>query len=145
VGTLPVPLIAGLGKAAELALDECDTRARRCREFRHQLLAGLAPLQSAINGDPDRCVPHIVNLSIPGVDAETAIEAWHDLVAISHGAACTSQTYTCSHVLSAMGLPNWQQDGALRLSWCHFTPMPDFRAMVEAIERARRESRSVIR
>jgi cysteine desulfurase len=144
-GTLPVPLIAGLGKAAELALDECDTRARRCREFRHQLLAGLAPLQSAINGDPDRCVPHIVNLSIPGVDAETAIEAWHDLVAISHGAACTSQTYTCSHVLSAMGLPNWQQDGALRLSWCHFTPMPDFRAMVEAIERARRESRSVIR
>jgi cysteine desulfurase len=33
-GTLPVPLIAGLGKAAELALDECETRTLRCREFR---------------------------------------------------------------------------------------------------------------
>lgn len=144
-GTLPVPLIAGFGKAAELALDECDARARRCREFRDQLLAGLAPLQSVINGDPNRCVPHILNLSIPGLDAETTIEAWHNLVAISQGAACTSQTYTCSHVLSAMGLAPSQQDGAVRLSWCHVTPMPDVRAMVEAIERARKEIRSIAR
>jgi cysteine desulfurase len=144
-GTLPVPLIAGLGKAAELALNESDTRARRCREFRSRLLAGLAPLRPVINGDPDLCVPHIVNLSIPGLDAETTIEAWQDLVAISQGAACTSQAYTCSHVLSAMGLPNPQLDGAVRLSWCHFTPMPDLPAMVEAVERARRESGSVVR
>jgi cysteine desulfurase len=98
------------------------------------LLGGLAPLQPVLNGDPSRSIPHIVNLSIPGVDAEAAMEAWRDLVAISHGAACTSQTYTCSHVLSAMALPLWQQDGALRLSWCHFTPMPDLGAMVEAIK-----------
>ena len=136
-GTLPVPLIAGLGKAAELALDECETRTLRCREFRERLLDGLAPLQPVLNGDPSRSIPHIVNLSIPGVDAEAAIEAWRDLVAISHGAACTSQTYTCSHVLSAMALPAWRQDGALRLSWCHFTPMPDLDAMVEAIKRER--------
>jgi cysteine desulfurase len=144
-GTLPVHLIAGLGKAAELALEECDERARRCREFRERLLQGLAPLQPIFNGDLNRSVPHILNLSIPGVDAETVIEAWQDLVAISQGAACTSQTYTCSHVLGAMGLPGWQQDGAVRLSWCHLTPLPDCGAMVEAIERARRENRSVAR
>jgi len=102
-------------------------------------------LRPTFNGDPSRSVPHIVNLSIPDVDADTAIEAWQNIVAISHGAACTSQTYTCSHVLSAMGLPGSQQDGALRLSWSHITPMPDFRAMVQAIERARRESRSIAR
>jgi cysteine desulfurase len=144
-GTLPVPLIAGLGKAAEIALDECETRALRCREFRGRLLEGLAPLQPEFNGDPNKSVPHIVNLSIPGIDAETAIEAWSDLAAISHGAACTSQTYTCSHVLSAMALPAWRQDAALRLSWCHFTPMPDVGAMVDAIERARLEARRVAR
>jgi hypothetical protein len=33
-----------------------------------------------------------------------------------------------------MALPVWRQDGALRLSWCHFTPMPDLGAMVEAIK-----------
>ena len=144
-GTLPVHLIAGLGKAAELALEECEARARCCREFRRRLLEGLASLRPVIHGDPDRSLPHIVNLSIPGVDAESAIEAWHDLVAISHGAACTAQTYTCSHVLNAMGLPECSQDGALRLSWCHFTAMPDLAAMVEGIERARRSARSVAR
>lgn len=137
-GTLPVHLIAGLGKAAQLALDENDVRAQRCRAFRHRLLEGLAPLHPVLNGDPEHSVPHIVNFSIPGVDAETAIEAWQDLVAISHGAACTSQTYICSHVLSAMGVPQWRQDGALRLSWSHVTPMPDLQAMVMAIERERR-------
>jgi cysteine desulfurase len=134
-GTLPNALIAGLGKAAELALEESEARERRCRDFRRRLLEGLTPLDPVINGDPTRSVSHIVNLSIPGVDAETAMEAWHDLVAIAHGAACTSQTYTCSHVLSAMGLDQWRQDGALRLSWSHATEMPDLSAMVEAIVR----------
>ncbi len=144
-GTLPVPSIAGFGKAAELAVSEHESRERRCREFRSELLAGLAPLDPFVNGDSARSVPHIVNLSIPGLDAETIIEAWREMVAISQGAACTSQTYTCSHVLSAMGLPRWQQDAAVRLSWSHLTPMPDLQAMVDAIGIARRENRSVHR
>lgn len=136
-GTLAVPLIAGFGKAAELALEEHDIRARRCAEFRSLLLEGLSPLHPAVNGDPHRLVPHILNIAIPGIDAETAIDAWEHLVAVSHGAACTAQTYTCSHVLSAMRLPQWRQDGALRLSWCHATEVPDLPAMVEAIEHVR--------
>ena len=136
-GTLPVALIAGLGKASELAMQEHDMRARRCAEFRSLILDGLAPLAPVINGDPARTVPHILNIAIPGVDAEDAIEAWEDLVAISHGAACTSQSYTCSHVLSAMNVAGWRQDGALRLSWCHFTDLPDLPAMVHAIEQIR--------
>jgi cysteine desulfurase len=136
-GTLPVPLVVGLGEAAHLALDEAAERERRCREIRRALLDGLAGLQPVFNGDPDLAVPHIVNLSFPGIDAETAIEAWQDLVAVSHGAACTTQAYACSHVLSAMGLTGWQEEGALRLSWCHLTPTPDSRAMAAALERAR--------
>jgi cysteine desulfurase len=144
-GTLPVSLIAGFGKAAELALAEAETRARQCLDLRRKLLAGLAPLGPVVNGPVTRTVPHILNLSIPGVDAESAIEAWQDFVAISQGAACTSQSYTCSHVLAAMRLPQWQRDGALRFSWAHFTPLPDLPAMIDAIERVRRENRSVVR
>ncbi len=132
-GTLPVPLIAGFGKAAELALTEWEGRDQCCRAFRERLLEGLAPLRPILHGDPDRSLPHIVNLSIPGVDAETAIEAWSDRAAVSDGAACTSASYTCSYVLSAMGLPEAQMAGALRLSWCHFSGMPDVKAMVDAI------------
>jgi cysteine desulfurase len=138
-GTQAVHLIAGFGRAAQLALEECTTRAYLCREFRQVLLNGLATLRAVINGDPNRSIPHIVNLSIPGIDSETVIEAWRDIVAISNGAACTSQSYTCSHVLSSMDLPSWQQDGALRLSWSHWTPLPDFQAMIEAIEHVKRD------
>ena len=144
-GTLPVALIAGLAKAVELVVEEHEERSRRCREFRRALLEGLAPLGAVTNPDPARTVPHILNIAIPGMESETVIEAWKSLVAISQGAACTSTTYTCSHVLGAMELPRWRQDGALRLSWCHRTPMPDTAAMVRAIERVREESEGVVR
>jgi cysteine desulfurase len=137
-GTLPVALIAAFGKAAELAVLDYDARSLRCGELRRELLDGLAPLSPIINGDANRTLPNIVNITIPGVDAETAIDAWRDLAAVSHGAACTSQSYTCSHVLDAMGVPPWREEGALRLSWCHLTPTPDVAGMVAAIEAVRR-------
>lgn len=132
-GTLPVALIAGLGKAAEIALAESAQRNLRCMEYRHELLTGVAPLKPVINGDPARSLPNIVNLSIPGIDAETAIDAWADHVAVSDGAACTSASYTCSHVLSAMRVPEERMAGALRFSWCHTSELPDFASMIEAI------------
>jgi cysteine desulfurase len=131
-GTLPVPLIAGFGLAAELAMTEHVERAARCRTFRDALLTGLAALQPAPNGDPARAVPYILNLSFRGIEAEVAIDAWSNLIAISNGAACTSQSYTCSHVLSAMGVPKPRMDEALRFSWCSSTPQPDWSAMVNA-------------
>jgi cysteine desulfurase len=133
-GTLPVPLIAGFGLAAELAVAEARERYAKCTAFRRSLLAGLAPLDPAINGDPARSVPYIVNLSCPGLEAETVIDAWADLVAISQGAACSSHTYTCSHVLSAMEVPAGQRDGAVRFSWYADTPEPDWNQLVAAIE-----------
>jgi cysteine desulfurase len=133
-GTMPVPLVAGLGLASEIAVAEAGARDARCRAFRDSLVAGLAPLAPVMNGDPDRCVPYIVNLSLPGLDAETVIDAWRDLVAISNGAACTSQSYTCSHVLSAMQVPAWQSDGALRFSWGASSVEPDWSELVAALE-----------
>lgn len=131
-GTLPVHLIAGLGKAAELARTEWKERAERCRAYRVCLLAGLAPLKPILHGDQSRVLPHIVNLSIPGIEAEALMDAWSELVAISDGAACTTQSQQCSHVLGAMALPEERMAGAVRLSWCHTTPLPDLPAMVAA-------------
>jgi cysteine desulfurase len=132
-GTLPVHLIAGLGLAAELALEECENRAQACREFGGRLMAALEPFHPRINGDPKRRTPNILNLSFPDLDAEVVIEAWKDLVAVSNGAACTSQSYTCSHVLSAMGLDRGRMDGAIRFSWSYLTEAPDLARMVWAL------------
>ncbi|HUG54157.1 MAG TPA: aminotransferase class V-fold PLP-dependent enzyme [Vicinamibacteria bacterium] len=132
-GTLPVALIAGLGEAAALALDEVSERTERCRLLRGELLAGLAPLRPVLNGDPARTLPHILNLSFPGHEAAEVIEAWGDLAAVSDGAACTTQSRTCSHVLAAMGLGTERRDGAVRLSFCHLTPRPDLSRMAAAL------------
>lgn len=133
-GTMPVALTVGFGMAAEFAVTEADARAARCGAFRNALLRGLAPLEPIVNGDLRKSVPYIINLAIPGLDAEVAIDAWQDLVAIAHGAACTSQSYACSHVLSAMQLPEWRKDGALRFSWNAATVEPDWAALVDAVQ-----------
>lgn len=116
-GTLPVPLIAGLGTAAALALGEVDTRAKHARAIRDDLIAALTPLGATVNGDLERTVPTTLNISIPGVDSEAAIVALKDVVAVSNGSACTSQSYGPSHVLTAAGLPIERIEGALRISW----------------------------
>jgi cysteine desulfurase len=125
-GTLPVPLVAGLGIAARLALRDHDKREQRCAAFKADLLKALSPLGPLLNGDPGYAVPHAINLSIPGLDAEAAMLATKDLIAISNGSACTSHRYEPSHVLAAMGLPDDRARGALRISWCHLTPAPDW-------------------
>lgn len=132
-GTLPVPLIVALGLAAELALRNHASRAKQCREFRRKLEAAFLPLDPKLHGDPERILPHVVNLSFSGLDSEAVMVALKSDVAISNGSACTSASYQPSHVLKAMGLPDDEIMGALRVSWCHFTPEVDWTRITTAI------------
>ena len=120
-GTLPVPLIVGLGMAAELALKEHKERYEQCRRYRSVVLEALSPLQPSFNGDPALTLPHVLNISFAGLDSEAVMLALKDTVAISNGSACTSQSYSPSHVLKAMALADDTIRGALRISWCHTT------------------------
>lgn len=136
-GTLPVPLVVGLGLAAELALQRASDRAAYCRVFRATLLEALKPLEPVINGDPERALPHVLNISFPGVDSEALMVALKDCIAISNGSACTSQSYQPSHVLKAMGLPEQVIKGAVRISWCHMTEAPNWKEVVGIINEFR--------
>lgn len=129
-GTLPVHLAVGMGKAAEIALRDHAARAKRCREIRAQILEALAPLGVQYNGDQDLVMPHVLNCSIPEIDSEAAMLVCKGSVAISNGSACTSTSYTPSHVLEAMGLSEDRIEGAIRLSWCHMTPDVDWQKLV---------------
>jgi cysteine desulfurase len=120
-GTLPVALIAGLGLASELALEEHAARTERASAIRREALEAFSKLEIRLNGDDSRTTPHTLNFCVPGVDAEAAIVALKDIVAVSNGSACTSQKYEPSHVLVAAGIPKEQIDGALRFSWSHLT------------------------
>lgn len=136
-GTLPVHLVVGLGEAARLAALDHVKRRERNTAFRDRLLRGLAPLDPIINGDAERSLTHVVNLSIPGLDSEAMMLALKEQVAISNGSACTSHSYVPSHVLTAMGLDEERIAGATRWSWCHLTEEPDWDAIVAAIRHLR--------
>lgn len=132
-GTLPVPLVVGLGIASRIAQDEHDERREACLRFRKALLEAIAPLEPMINGDESRSVSHIVNMSFDGLDSEAVMLALKDVAAFSNGSACTSQSYEPSHVLAAMGLSEGRAKGAVRLSWSHTTPEPDWDRFVSRL------------
>lgn len=132
-GTLPVALIAALGEAAERALKEHAARRARCVAIREQAWRALEPLGPRLNGSEDWGLEHVLNLSFPGLDSEALMVSLKDLVAISNGSACTSHSYTPSHVLEAMGMTEEEIAGAVRLSWCHLTPEVDWEEMAKRI------------
>lgn len=133
-GTAPVALIAAFGEAAERWSADSEPRLLQGLKFRTLLLEGLSPLKPVVNGALERSLPFILNVSFPGFDSDTIMQAWEDLVSVSSGAACSSTSYTCSHVLSAMGLGGDRAASAIRFSWCHMTAMPDISAMVAALQ-----------
>ena len=129
-GTLPVPLIAGLGLAAEIGMKDHEAREAKCRAFRERFLRAIEPLHPKIHGEEGQVLAHTVNLSFPGISAEEGMVKIRDLVAVSNGSACTSSSYQPSHVLKAMRLAKDEIIGAMRFSWCHLTPDPDWAAVV---------------
>jgi len=132
-GTLPVHLIVGFGLAAELAKKNHIARKKTCELFRKNALSMLEPLKPIINGIESLTVPHVLNISFPGLDNEALMVALKDIIAISNGSACTSQSYTPSHVLKAMQLPEEVIKGTVRISWCHMTKQPDWGKVVKII------------
>jgi cysteine desulfurase len=117
-GTENVPLIVGLGKAAELAVVRGvadETQLQRLREALHQRLQQGVP-GLALNGHPAECLPNTLNLSFPGVEGRQLLLHAADTVAASVGSACHEEGEAVSGVLGAMGISTEQARGAVRLS-----------------------------
>jgi len=132
-GTLPVPLIVGLGKAAELAARHHEGREIQCRVFRDRFLKAIEPLHPQLHGEEGNVLVHTVNVSFPGVSAEEVMLRLKDVAAVSNGSACTSSSYQPSHVLKAMHLGKEEIVGAVRFSWCHLTPEPNWKVLAEKL------------
>jgi cysteine desulfurase len=122
-GTENVPGIVGLGKAAELARTQLEQRMSRMRELRDHLETSLISQFEGvrINGDTDRRVPSVSNLSFDGIDGESLLIAL-DLkgIAVSTGSACASGSIEPSHVLQALGLSREEIKGSVRFSFSAF-------------------------
>jgi len=116
-GTLPVPLIVGMGAAATLAGAEYQHRRIGAAQVKERFLRELGEVEFIINGDASRTMAHVVNVSFPGVDSEALMLAVRSEIAISNGSECTSASYLPSHVLKAMDLSDELVSSSVRISW----------------------------
>lgn len=103
-GTLNVPGIVGLGKAAEICRTEMATETERLRTMRDRLNAELHKNldEIYINGSMEHRLPHNLNISFAYVEGESLLMGIND-VAVSSGSACTSASLEPSYVLKALG------------------------------------------
>lgn len=105
-GTLAVPLIVGMGVAAELGAGAVvGGEPARQAALRDRLLAGLTAGVDgvSVNGSMAARLPHNLNISIADVEAEALMMNLRHELAVSSGSACSSETLTPSFVLKAIG------------------------------------------
>lgn len=125
-GTLPTPLVVGLGEACRLARAEMTEEAARVGVERDRLLAqlhhGVPGLH--VNGSMAHRLAGNLNLAFPGVTAQALMAAVPDLC-VSTGSACSSAEVETSHVLRAMGVPDALARSSLRLGLGRFTSAAD--------------------
>jgi len=105
-GTLNVPGIVGLGKAAEIAQRDKKNEAERLLKLRNKLANGIEARidHVKLNGHPTKRLPNNLNYSFAFVEGESLILACRG-VALSSGSACTSASLQSSYVLKALNVP----------------------------------------
>jgi cysteine desulfurase len=122
-GTLATHQIVGMGKAYALA--DPKREAPRLAALRDALWERLRAIPGARrNGDPERCAPHVLNVTFPGAEGESLRFALRDL-AVSAGSACAADSPEASHVLTGMGLSDALAWSSLRFSVGRFTTEGD--------------------
>lgn len=146
-GTLPAPLLVGLGEAARLAGAEREADAERIRTGRDRLLAALRATVPGLrpNGDAARRVPGNLSLTFPGGASAQAMLARLRGLCVSTGSACSSAEVEPSYVLRAIGLPEAEARATLRIGIGRFTSPADMDRAAALLAEAWREALSETR
>ncbi|MEO1995472.1 MAG: aminotransferase class V-fold PLP-dependent enzyme, partial [Planctomycetaceae bacterium] len=139
-GTLPVPLIVGLGHAAELAAAEGISEQSRLAGIRDRLWKQLNTQldQILLNGPqwtsqpPSHRLAGNLNVSFGGVDGDALMTGLSN-IAVSSGSACTSADPEPSHVLTAIGRSDALTRASLRFGIGRFNTPQDSDTVAQAV------------
>jgi cysteine desulfurase len=117
-GTENVAGAVGLAAAYELCVAERPATVKRLRSWRERLAkAVLAVPDTELTGHPSARLPGLLSIIARGTDGSSvALSLDLEGIAVSVGSACTTGSTEVSHVLSAMGYPDDEARGALRVS-----------------------------
>jgi cysteine desulfurase len=145
-GTVPVPLVVGFGKAAEICREVMGEESKRLAALRDRLQEQiLAKVDEAyVNGHPTRRLPHNLNISFAYVEGESVLMGLNREAALASGSACTSATLEPSYVISALGVDSELAHSSIRFGLHRFSTEEevDFVAQktIEVIQRLREMS-----
>lgn len=128
-GTIPVALVAGCGKACEIAEIEYKENSHKLRNLKSTLeeLLNDSGVDYHYNGDQNYCVDSSANICFKGVMSEALMLSCKQYCSVSNGSACTSKSYSSSYVLEAMGIPIEDIESSVRISWGPETDEIEFR------------------
>lgn len=139
-GTLAVPLIVGLARAAELAETDREERSSRLGALRDRLLLELEALGGVcLNGSQEQRLAHNLNITIEGVDGQRLHTALRRQLAVSGGSACSSGSP--SHVLAALGRSRAEAAASIRFGLGRGTTAATIDRAIEAVTQIVRELR----
>ncbi len=134
-GTLNVPAIVGLGKAAEIALTSMVKDDTRLKEMRDQLEKGILSISNTVlNAGQAERLHHVSNISFHDVEGEHLLRELSKMVAISSGSACSSITPKPSHVLASMGIESHLARASVRFSLGRMTTKEEIESVIEYIK-----------
>ncbi|MCU1578397.1 MAG: cysteine desulfurase [Rhodoglobus sp.] len=145
-GTQDAAGAVAFGAAAGVAVARlADTAAPHLRTLRDRLIAGvLAAVPSAVlRGDPVDRLPGNAHFTFPGCEGDSLLFLLDAAgFSVSTGSACQAGVPEASHVLLAMGLPEAEARGALRVTLGHATTQAEVDAFVAALPGAVEQARS---
>jgi cysteine desulfurase len=141
-GTLNVPGIVGLGRAAEINAAELPAESARLKALRDRLYEALCSTVPGVglNGSLDRRLPHNLSVHFTGVPAESILLALDD-IALSSGSACSSGAVEPSYVLKACGIADDLALSSIRFGLGRFTTDEEIDYTVEKVGAAIRHLR----
>jgi cysteine desulfurase len=132
-GTEDVALAAGFAEALALASSERAAESKRLQGLRDELARELIAHQKDIivNGDLRRALPHMLNISVPGGKSGEylALRFDHFGVSLSTKSAC-KEGEAASHVVQALGGPEWRAKNTLRFSLGAATTAKDIKQVI---------------
>jgi cysteine desulfurase len=136
-GTVPTHQVVGMGLAFELARTAPPSEVGRLSILRERLWRGLASIGGTFrNGDAQRSVPHVLNVSFEGVEGESLLAAVRGRLAVSTGSACTSALQEPSYVLRALGRDDLLSESSLRFGLGRGTDEGDIDTAVAVVTQA---------
>lgn len=120
-GTPCLPLIVSTSKALRLALENIEDKEKYVRELNTYLKDKLSSYDKVKINSNDKCIPHMLNISVIGVKPETMLHALERYeIYISTQSACSSSNSKSKAVLALTHDPE-RASSSIRISLSYIT------------------------